>query len=303
QQVKPLETAFSPDGSKVAISGTDGAWIWEPDGGKATWAAQGLLGGKSARVAFSRDQRFLAIGGGSGNLVLHDLDGGEERTLDGHAAGIHAMALSPSGACLATASEDRTLKLWSMENARLTHPPFEHRHTVWSVAFSPDGTIVATGSGRETAPSEGELRLYSVRTGQLVADIVRLPGRAVQVAYSPDGRWLAAACAELAFRRLPLLLLDTTTAQPPPFRLALEDGICQVAFSPDSKRIAASDEGGMMRIWSLVDGAPLTPVFRHRRGARVLSFDSRGAVLLSGSLDGTARLWSGLTAMPLSNST
>ncbi|NIN68819.1 MAG: hypothetical protein GTO63_29855, partial [Anaerolineae bacterium] len=81
-------------------------------------------------------------------------DGTHLRSLKGHTAGVVSLAFSPDGTTLASASLDRTTKLWDISSATLIHE-LEEPSWMTGVAFSPDGSMLATGT------SAGDRRLWS----------------------------------------------------------------------------------------------------------------------------------------------
>src|SRR5262249_54073501 len=111
--------------------------------------------------------------------------GQEPATLKGHTGWIALVAFAPDGQALATASGDKTVKLWQLATGRERATLHGHTDYVSAVAFAPDGQLLATGSYDHTA------KLWDVATGRERQTLRGHRGVVLAVAFSPDGRTLA----------------------------------------------------------------------------------------------------------------
>ncbi|WP_423509375.1 trypsin-like peptidase domain-containing protein [Streptomyces xinghaiensis] len=154
-----------------------------------------------------------------------------------------------------------------------------HTSPVSSVAVSPDGNTLATGSRDRT------VRLWDVRTHRLRATLTGHSRSVGSVAFSPDGKTLATGGEDRTVR-----LWDVRTHR----RLATLTGSASpVVFSPDGKTLATGGDQGRVRLWDVRTRRPLATLAAHGRSSvprAVFSPDGR-TLVTGGSLDRTVRLW------------
>jgi WD40 repeat protein len=166
-----------------------------------------------------------------------------------HTAGIPQAAADISGQMLATASEDKTLRLWSIargELIRVLRPPIgmDNEGKLYAVAMSPDGKFVVTG-GWTGFQWEQKMSLYVFETGsgRLVRRIPGFPNTIGQLAWSRDGRFVAVALIDNGIR-----VLRTEDWQEAASDTEYSDLSLAIAFDR-SGRLAAASYDGYVRLY------------------------------------------------------
>ncbi|MFJ8111125.1 AAA family ATPase [Streptomyces sp. NPDC096132] len=234
---------------------------------------------------------------GARNRLISIVNAPLATPLLGHTGAVYLTSFSPDGKTLATASYDRTIRLWNVADPSrpepLGKPLTGHSSWVSSAVFSPDGHTLA-GAG-----DDGTIRLWDVRDpatprplGKPLA--ARGGGTIYLVAFSPDGKTLASANEDSEVR------LWNVADPSAPTALATLPGhtaaVRSVAFTPDGRTLATGGDDNTVRLWNTTDpghphplGRPLTG---HDGTIHSVAFSPDGKTLASGSADDTVRLWS-----------
>ncbi|MFI9247984.1 trypsin-like peptidase domain-containing protein [Streptomyces sp. NPDC053086] len=187
---------------------------------------------------------------------------------------VHAYRASPTPEAVA-----------SLQNAAVLSSPLHRRlvvHTreVFSVAFSPDGHTLATGSVDRTA------RLRDVATGRIRAVFAGHQGPVWSVAFSPDGRTIATASADHTVR-----LWDVATGKTRTILTGHHDLVSWVTFSPDGRALATAGKDHTARLWDVATGKTRAILTGHHDWVYSAAFSPDGRTVATASADHTVRVW------------
>ncbi|MBD2067173.1 NACHT domain-containing protein [Leptolyngbya sp. FACHB-671] len=293
-----ISVAFSPDGQQLATSDTSGEiHIWQIATGNQLLICSGHAHWTWA-LAFSPNGEFLASASDDYLVKLWEVETGEcLKTFRGHMYSVNAIAFSPDGQQIATSSQDATIRIWDV-NAPVnrlqvdtdksllgivdecTHILTDHESRVWSIAFSPDGKTLVSGSEDKT------IKLWNANTGECQQTLLGHTNWIKSVVFSPDGRSLASGSFDQTVK-----LWDTETGNCLNTLQAHSSTVTSVSFSPDGQKLASSSYDQTIKLWNLKTGQCIRTLQGHSNRVWSVAFSPDGRLLASGGDDHAAKLW------------
>jgi WD40 repeat protein len=242
---------------------------------------------------------------------------------NGHSDNVLGLAFNAEGTRLATASSDKTIKIWDVGTGQLLLT-LQGSGWNYAVAFGPDGhwlasagsnkTItlwdLATGQEKTTLRGHSDairsialsrdgtrlasgsddktVKLWDVGTGQLQATLPAHTGIVFGVAFSPDGKSLASIDSSLH-------LWDVASATLKSSFQGKSGKLQAVAFSPDGKRLVTGSYDKVVELWDAATGRVEASLSGHEGSIESVAFSPDGKRVASSSTDKTAKLWDAAT--------
>jgi WD40 repeat protein len=218
--------------------------------------------------------------------LLHEavLESHVRRTLRGHEAPVWGIAWSPDGTKLATASEDKTAKVWEARSGRQLLTLRGHEASIWSIAWSPDGSKLATASDDKTA------KVWDASTGHTLLTLHGHQASARSIAWSPDGTRLATASFDNTGK-----VWEASTGRELLTLRGHQGYVWAIAWSRDGSKLATASDDKTARVWNAKTGNHLQTLTGHGEPLWSVAWSPDGRKLATASTDNTARVWEAST--------
>ena len=295
------------DVSSMAMTG-DGKWLVSggKDGGVKFWSNPDMKeprplqtletsGGPAAAVALTADGKKAVSGSASGAIEVWDTATGKKLgTLAGHDGAVRALTLSPDGSLLASAGADGTVRVWDLTNAQNLHTLTGHEGEVNAVAFSSDGARVVSGG------QDKKILIWDARQGTPLKTLEGSPGPVYTVTFAPalgkpDPKTLPQRGAlkrawDTSYGFLREVFSNESLYDTPMDQVSCLLG--QDGWIISGGRDGASDnQNSRVRIWDVAQGKCLYELKGHKQAVTSLVYKPDIRSILSGSRDGSVRLW------------
>jgi eukaryotic-like serine/threonine-protein kinase len=238
----------------------------------------------------------------------------------GNAGPLWSMAVSADGKNLVMGCDNGDVKFWDVAAEKVLWTLKAHQTPVWTLALSPRGDLLATGSDDQavvwdvktqqkvhalhetggvralafdpegeklaTGGRNGAVKVWDTHTGAKLFEVAGHSGSVVAIAYAPDGKTLATAGGDKTIK-----LWDAAKGGPKLTLAGHESGVYGIAFAPTGRYLASGGWDHTVRLWDLDSGSQLAKLEGHTQDVWSVAVNPEGSLIASAGEDQMVRIW------------
>jgi WD40 repeat protein len=270
----------SDDGTVLSALANGTVQLWRASDAHLLYTFEAHLGDRVDSITISPDGELVASGSCGVVNVWRVSDGRLLHSLKGSKAKISRLAFSRGGTILASGDYEGRVQIWQIPTTSLLHTTLRHKSSIKQLDFSPDGNMLISASDHQL------VLLETIKWQKLWSP--RLSGKDTVscVAFSPDGALLT-----LVNDHYPSLRLWNVAEKQKIRSFHAPYGkVSSASFSSDGSLLILATEYAA-EVYQVADGRKIVSLKGHTEPINTVTFSSDGTVLVSGSSDGTIRLW------------
>ncbi len=246
-------------------------------------------------IDVASDGRRALLGGLGYGVYLRRVDSAgapvQTDSLTANLSSVDAVQVSPNSTMIVSGNRLGTLQRRTAAAGTLAATVVDHGPEIRGIAFSPDGSTMAT------CAMDGAIKLWNVATDSLVRILYASADNSVNdAAWSPDGGQVAGAVGPMDST---VVVFDTASVGPRVRLFGHRGGLWSIVWTPDGTSIISAGDDHEIRIWNAVTGTTRSIAEGHTDRITALALSPDGHTLASASVDQSIRLWSVPSGDPL----
>lgn len=202
------------------------------------------------------------------------------RTLSGHEDAVTAVAITPDGLTVVSASNDRTIKVWNLITGTEQLTLRGHRSWVTAVAITPDGSQVISASVDQT------IKVWNLTTGIEHSTLIGHSDTVTAIAITPDGSRVISTSEDQTVK-----VWDLTTGIEQLTLKYIRHEVTAIAIDPDGSKVVFAFHNKAIKVYNLATGTEQFNLKIHRNEVTAVAITSDGSRVISASQDRTVKVW------------